>query len=69
MSVFSFLNDNFSKYQWIFTKHFVCIDIVEAWFGIADGQISSIFVLICYAHINVFPQKARWWGCEGCAGD
>ena len=32
-----------SKYQWIFPKLGVCIDIVETWFGIADGQISSIF--------------------------
>ena len=44
MSVFSFLDDNFSKIQWIFIKLGVCIDIVETWFGIADGQISSIFV-------------------------
>ena len=42
MSVFSFLDDNFSKYQWIFTKLGECINIVETWFGIADGQISSI---------------------------
>ena len=32
-----------SKYQWIFTKLGVCIDIVKIWFGIADGQILSIF--------------------------
>ena len=31
-----------SKYQWIFTKLGICIDIVEIWFGIANGQISSI---------------------------
>ena len=43
MSVFSFLDDNFSKYQWIFTKLDMSIDIVEIWFGIANGQISSIF--------------------------
>ena len=41
--VFSFPVENFSKYQWIFTKLGACIDIVETWFGIADGQISSIF--------------------------
>ena len=29
----------------------VCIDIAEAWFGVADGQISSIFDrLICPKH-------------------
>ena len=42
-SVFSFPDDNFSKYQWILTKLGVCINIVEICFGIADGQISSIF--------------------------
>ena len=42
MSVFSFPDYNFSKYQWIFTKLDVCIDIVETWFRIADGHISSI---------------------------
>ena len=30
-------------YQWIFTKLDMCIDIVYIWFGIANGQISSIF--------------------------
>ena len=39
-SIFSFPGDNFGKYRWIFTKLGVCIDIVETWFGIADGQIS-----------------------------
>ena len=40
---FSFPEDNLSKHQWIFTKLGMCIDIVEIWFGIANGQISSIF--------------------------
>ena len=40
---FSFLDDNLSKHQWIFTKYGMCIDIVEIWFGIANGQISSNF--------------------------
>ena len=29
------------KHPWIFTK--LCIDIVEIWFGIANGQILSNF--------------------------
>ena len=41
--IFSFPNDNLSKYQGIFTKRAVCIDIKEIWFGIANGQISSNF--------------------------
>ena len=38
-SVFSFLDKNFSKSQWIFTKLGMCIDIVAICFGIANGQI------------------------------
>ena len=40
---FLFPDDNLSKHQWIFKKLVMCIDIVEIWFGIANGQISSIF--------------------------
>ena len=43
LSVFLFLDDNLSKYKWIFSKLGMYIDIVEIWFGIANGQISSIF--------------------------
>ena len=43
MSIFSFLDDNFNKYQWIFTKLGMCIDILDIGFGIANGQISSVF--------------------------
>ena len=42
MPIFSFPDDNLSKHQWIFTKLGMCINIVEIWFGIAYGQISSI---------------------------
>ena len=41
--IFSFSDDNLSKFQWIFTKLDVCIDIVEIWVGIANGQISLNF--------------------------
>ena len=40
---FLFPDDNWSKRQWIFTKLGKCIDIVEIWFEIANGQISSNF--------------------------
>ena len=43
MSVFLFADNNFSKYQWSFAKLGMCNDIVEIWFGIAIGQILSIF--------------------------
>ena len=41
-SDFSFPDDNLSKYQCIVTKLGVCIDVVKIWFGIANGQISSV---------------------------
>ena len=52
---FLFPDDNLSKRQWIFTKIGMCIDIVEIWFGIANGQISSNFyVVICPRHAHIF---------------
>ena len=50
-SVFSFPDDNLSKCKWIFTKIGVGIDIVEICFGVANGQISSMFDrVICPPH-------------------
>ena len=43
LSVFLFPDNHFSKCQWIFTKLGMGIDIVEIWFGIANGQILTIF--------------------------
>ena len=47
-SVFSFQDNNFSKSQWIFTKNDMFIDSLETWFGVANGQISSICVMAGY---------------------
>ena len=45
---FSFPDDILSIHQWIFTKLGVCIDIMEVWFGIANGQIAPNFYgVIC----------------------
>ena len=50
-----FPDDNLSKYKCIFTKLGVCIDIVEICFGIANGQILSVFErVICPGHIHIF---------------
>ena len=38
ISVFLFPDHNLSKSRWIFTKFGMCIDIVEIWFEIANGQ-------------------------------
>ena len=52
---FSFPDDTLSKHQWIFTKLGMRIDIVEIWFWIANGQISSIFDgVICPRHAHIF---------------
>ena len=51
--IFSFPDNYLSKYQGILTKLGTCIDIKEIWFGIANGQISSIFDrVICPRHDN-----------------
>ena len=51
--IFSFLHDNLCKCQGILTKLGTCIDIKEIWFGIANGQISSMFDrVICLQHNN-----------------
>ena len=55
MPIFSFLDDNLSKCLWIFTKLDMCIDTVEIWFGIANGQTSSNFDgFICPRHTHIF---------------
>ena len=52
---FSFPDDSFGKYQWIFTKLSMCIEILEVWFGIAKGQISLNFDgVICPRHAHMF---------------
>ena len=51
---FSFSDDNFSKYQWIFMKLGMCIDIEGICFGIVNGQISFILTVICQRHFHIF---------------
>ena len=64
-SVFSLLDNHLSECQWIFNKLAVCIDIVEIWFGIANGQISSIFDrVICPGHVHIFVAPALARRCD-----
>ena len=51
---FSFPDDNLSKRQWIFTKLGMCPDIVDIWFGIANGQISSNFTELSARDMPIF---------------
>ena len=53
-SVFSFLDDNFTKYEWVFTKLGVCIDIVDICFGIANGRISLFLTELSARSTSVF---------------
>ena len=53
--IFSFPDDNFSKYQGILTKLAIYIDIKAIWFVIANGQISSnLYGIICPRHAHIF---------------
>ena len=52
---FSFLDDILSKHQWIFTKLGMCINIVEIWFVITNGQISlNFYGVTCQRHAHNF---------------
>ena len=51
--IFSFPGDNLCNCQGILTKLGTCIGMKEIWFGIANGQISSMFDrVICPRHDN-----------------
>ena len=52
MPIFSFPDDNLCKCQGILTKLGTCIDIKEIWFGIANGQILSMFDRVICQQIN-----------------
>ena len=51
---FCFPDDNLPECQWIFIKLGVCVDVVDIWFGIANGQISSIFDRVICLQLSVF---------------
>ena len=53
-SLFLFLDDNLSKCQWILIKLGVCIDFVEIWFWIVNGQIFSDFDRVISPERSVF---------------
>ena len=56
--VFSFMDNNFSKCQWIFTKLGMCINIVKICIGIANGWSLSIFDrVICPQYIYILLSR------------
>ena len=60
MAIFSFSDDNLSKYQLIFTKLGMCIDIVRIWSGIAKGEISSVFDRVMCPHYENTSVQIYW---------
>ena len=46
----SFPDDHLSKYQWIFAKFGICIDIMKVWFGISNGHFDIFDRIICLQH-------------------
>ena len=64
--IFSFTDDNFSKYKGILMELDTGIDTKKIWFGIAKRQISSIFVgLICPRHAHIFVFGQYWVNIKG----
>ena len=61
--VFSFPDDNFSKYQRIFTKLGICVNIVEVWLMIANGQYHQF--LHSYHFMFSFLEKSEKIGIFG----
>ena len=52
--IYSFLGDHLSKYQWIFTKLVMYIDILKISFGITNGQISLFLIELSACHTSIF---------------
>ena len=51
---FSFLDDTWSKHQWIFTKLGMCIDTVEIWFELLMAKIRQIFTELSARDTPIF---------------
>ena len=56
--VFLFPYDNLRKYQWIFSRLGLCIDIVKIWFGLLTGKFCQFFDrVICLPHVHIFVSR------------
>ena len=64
LSEFLFPDDNLSKCQWIFTKLGMCIEIVQIWFGITNGQISSILTELADRYMIVAEYTISHFYCN-----
>ena len=54
MSIFSFTDDNFSKYQWIIAKLVVCIDIMMICLGLLMGKFCQFLTGLSARDMSVF---------------
>ena len=54
MSVFSFMDDNLNKYQWIFTKLGMCLDIVEIDLALLMGKCRQFLAELSSRNRSVF---------------
>ena len=50
----SFPDDNLSKHQWILTELGLCVDIIEIWFAITNGQNLSNLTELSAHHTSIF---------------
>ena len=60
LSVFSFPDDTMSKCQWIFTKLYMCIDIVEIWLGLLMGKCLSALDTSVFSFPDFNFSKYQW---------
>ena len=50
----SFPDDILRKYQWIFTKLSLCIDIVQIWFGMLMGKFRHFLTELSTCDTSIF---------------
>ena len=66
MSVFSFLDDNFSKYQWIYTKLGIALILWRSALGLLMGKFRPFLTELSACNTSVFYfqdnnlSKSRW---------
>ena len=63
MVVYPLFPDMISKYQWIFTKHGMCIDIVEFWLGLLMGKFSQFFWEYRFKNVFRLSSESHLYNC------
>ena len=52
--LYSLLDDNFSKYQWIFMKLGMCIDVMRICFGLLIGKFCQLLTELSAPNTSIF---------------